>query len=180
MKGAFTLVELLVAITVSAIVMGAAVFALSAGMRAHARIASADTRALGELNLFRLLQHDISSATPFGPGARFTGDATQMSFTCLISIGNTTNNIVPARVLWRINPQLGTIHTHRILAYETTLYGIPPNSPPVARSVGNKTFAYRDSKSPQWLDTWDSPEYPAQVRFGETVFTLWTTEHAKQ
>ena len=162
---AFTLVELLVAITISAIVMGAATFALSTGMRAHARIAAFDTTRIDELNLFRALQHDISSATPLGAGAVFTGTSTEMTLTRLVSPNNTTDNVAPVRIEWRVESE-------RIVR----TIGFQPVVNSFDRRDAHRTFSYRSSASPQWLDTWNSPGFPAQVRYGDTVFTIWTTD----
>jgi len=154
----FTLVELLIAITISTIVMGAALYAFTAGMRVYSRVSTAESVTLEELNLFRALQNDISSAVPLGDDNAFTGSSTTMSFTRLVSPNNSTNNIAPVRVEWSLAAGRAERRTDRLEAYRTDC----------------RAFQYHDAT--QWRDTWDAPGYPAQVRVGETVFTLWTTD----
>ena len=162
---AFSIVELLIAVTVSALIMAAALFALAAGMRSHARMAAPDSPALAELVFYRAVGSDVSSAMPFGA---FAGDSKSMSFTRLASPDNSTNKLAAARVEWLLHPARGAVRT---LTFEdapkprTEAFAVP----------SGKNLSYRIPPE-QWRDTWNSPTYPAQIRLGETVFTVWTSD----
>ena len=162
----FTLVEILIAITIATMVMGAVLYALSTGMRANARINSPASPVLDELNFFRALQSDISSIVQ--QEKSFVGTPTSMTFTRLVSPNNSTNNIVPAHIEWMITPNRGA---------RTGSAGILPASYNV---FIKEQFSYRggdsdDPLSAQWRDTWDSPTPPGQIRLGDTIFTIWTS-----
>ena len=173
---AFSLIELLIAVTVSALVMTSVAFALSAGMRAYARVSSPATRAHTELDFLRALQSDLSSAVPLTPVPRFLATSKTLSFTLLTSPTGSAGDICPAQVEWRILPERGAVRT---LTFLNTPDALPPDTRAFDISARN-AFKYRGetpsvAESALWHDTWEFPTFPGQIKLGETVFTVWTS-----
>jgi Type II secretory pathway, component PulJ len=171
-RAAFTLIELLIAGTISALLMAAAAIALAAGMRASARVAAAGNGAAEEAAFLRILQSDIASAAPLN-GAKFAGDARAMAFARLASPGASAGSIEAARVEWRILPARGAVRTLTFASGATHSQSFALKNPPPFSYAGKPS----DNSPPDaaFSETWAAENYPGLVRAGDLIFTIWTS-----
>ncbi len=109
-RAGFTLVELLIAVAVSTVLIGATALVVSAGMRTFASASATGENELRRVLLVSALNQDIASAMPLN-GIQFTGEHATMSFPRMLSMTHSTNSTTLVTVTWEHSPDRGIVRT---------------------------------------------------------------------
>lgn len=164
----FTLVELLIASAIGALIAATALGVMSVGMTSFATVQSSGAAEMERARFVAAISSDARSAMPIG-GARFVGARDRMSFARLWSPARTTNSVEAARIEWRAAPEGGMVRTlTRPDGTETIEH---------FSAIGVVRFGYAGKTSEEGtpapaemelLDEWGRKNYPGivRIRFG--------------
>lgn len=175
----FTLVELLIAITVSVIVFAACAASLGAAARAWAAVASASDEDLLRLEMMIAMQRDAAAAAPF-LGIEFSGGSSAMSFAALSAQGKSEDMLRPQFVTWSRNADGRIVRTSRPAAgaenpdCELEVKKVYCKTPSFAlRFAGRRDSSENTGETPpsgertgeyiEWFPEWEKPEMPRLV-----------------
>lgn len=163
-RAGFSLVELLIAVAVSTVLIGATALVVSAGMRTFASASTTGENELRRVMLVSALNQDIASAMPLN-GIQFTGEHTTMSFPRMLSMTHSTNSTTLVTVTWEHSPDRGMVRT--LTQYDGTI---------THESFGHFPHLFLsyagdddDSTAPAlrtvvWQDRWTPRRFPGVVR----------------
>lgn len=99
-----TLIELIIAISLSAVVMGACAVCVSTAVKAWAHVRSMNTSEISQARIVSVLQRDIASATLLNE-TLFDGDSSKMIFSRLSQVSFPDFGLItiPCKVEWSRN-----------------------------------------------------------------------------
>ena len=119
-RAGLTLIELIIAISLSAVVMGACAVCVSTAVKAWAHVRSMDSSEIEQARIVSALQRDIASATLLNE-TLFDGDSSKMTFSRLSQISFAEHGVItiPCKVEWFRNG------AGNLIRKETTLTDIP-------------------------------------------------------
>ena len=169
---AFTLIELLIATAISAIVMLATGAVISAGLRTFASVSAAGGDELLRVRLVSALEQDIASAMPLG-GMKFEGEGSRMSFPRMVSFSHSTNATAIVKIQWGRDVCGGIVRT-LTRADETQTkedFGRSANFR-IAYAGGGDGADRLPSRTLTWTDDWTRDAFPGIVRVDFGDFTL--------
>ena len=109
-RGAFTLMEVLLATAIGALLVAAALGALSVAVDAFNAVSASGGADAERARFVAAIGADVASAAPLG-GVRFSGGRNAMSFARLASQTRSTNGVEVVRVEWGASADGGTVRT---------------------------------------------------------------------
>lgn len=170
---AFTLIELLIATAISAIVIVAVSAVISAGMRTFASVAGAGEDELRRVRLVSAIEQDLASAMPLN-GLKFEGEGSRMSFPRMVSFSRSTNSTAIVGITWARDAGGGIVRT-LTRADETETkedFGRTPNFR--IAYAGEDGEGGLPAKTLTWTDEWKRDAFPGILRVDFGDFTLVT------
>lgn len=169
---AFTLIELLIATAISAVVIAAASAVISAGMRTFASVSAAGEDALRRVQLVSALEQDLASAMPLN-GLKFEGEGSRMSFPRMVSFSRSTNATAIVKIQWERDAGGGIVRTlTRADKTETKeRFGRTQNFR-IVYAGAEEGESPPSAKTLTWTDEWKRESFPGIVRVDFGDFTL--------
>jgi len=168
----FTLVELLVAVSISLVLVSAAALVLSVGMRTFASTAGSGEAELREVQFVSALAQDIASAMPLN-GDAFIGNAASMTFPRLLSPTRRLGDVVIAFVSWNHDARHGWVRVLTLPDGGTTREAFGRMEDVRLSYAGDG-----DDSSPsgaaavEWFDQWTHRRFPGVVQIKARGFAL--------
>ncbi len=163
-RGAFTLMEVLLATAIGALLVAAALGALSVAVDAFNAVSASGGADAERARFVAAIGADVASAAPLG-GVRFSGGRNAMSFARLASQTRSTNGVEVVRVEWGASADGGTVRT--LARADGTCVrekfgGVRGMRLRYAgRPAGAEAAAMRELA---WVDEWGGKAYPGIVR----------------
>lgn len=119
-RSGLTLIELIIAISLSAVVMGACAVCVSTAVKVWGYVRSKDSSEITQARMISALQRDIASATLLNE-TLFDGDSSKMSFSRLSQISFAEHGVItiPCKVEWFRNA------SGNLIRKETAITNIP-------------------------------------------------------
>lgn len=176
-----TLVELIIAMSLSAIIMGACALCVSTAVKAWGHVNAMDTSGISQARIVSALQRDIASATRLNE-TLFEGNSLRMTFSRLSQISFADYGVItiPCKVEWSRNSagnlirKESTITDIPSLKYETeqdfgkcstfllSYAGIPLNT---KSFTPNPSITSSVKPTYEWQSEWPGfQHYPAAVK----------------